>query len=423
MRKAKPFVLLIPSQCMEVLEHYLINNKVPFRYKRENFYYLINYIATKQINNKNYEYVSINKRELKALTKSNIDKYLTLLVGIGLVKEDAYQVGVKSKWYKLNELYSNGLQSIEIKTNTKLFNNINKRIRNNNSHVCRLPQHLQLMRKEFFKLDFDYELANDWILNNANGGKLYKYTLSLNALKDGRTRYFNRNKTNNRLDTNLTTLKSDLRQFIKGDYVSIDLVNSQPFLLGMLLDSIINNKDTLCLLLSNIEVTKAFSHSTIKKILITRQNKEIQELATFNNYLTSTKEGLLYDNFISVFDNELSRKEVKQMFFKVLFSAVDSYKKEKAKFKSVYPIISSLVELLKEKKYKTLPIYLQKLESYLFIDCISKNLVEFGIIPLTIHDSVIVKKEQLQQTILIMEKVFNKELGVIPTFKIESIAN
>ena len=60
-------------------------------------------------------------------------------------------------------------------------------------------------------------------------------------------------------------------------------------------------------------------------------------------------------------------------------------------------------------------------ESYLFIDCIAKELVNNGIVPFTIHDSVIVKAEHQLKTIDIMNEVFMKQIGVTPSFKVENL--
>jgi hypothetical protein len=84
----------------------------------------------------------------------------------------------------------------------------------------------------------------------------------------------------------------------------------------------------------------------------------------------------------------------------------------------VYPFISEVVGVLNMKDNQTLPIYLQRLESYLFIDCLAKELVNNGIIPFTIHDSVIVKTKHQAKTIEIMNKVFKDQIGVVPTFDV-----
>ena len=121
---------------------------------------------------------------------------------------------------------------------------------------------------------------------------------------------------------------------------------------------------------------------------------------------------------------------MKDMMFKVLFSrnhfgqsnnSGTPYKSEKSAFASVYPSIAESVEILKSKEHRLLPIYLQKLESHLFIDCIAKELVSVGIIPFTIHDSIIVKKSDEIKTIEMMKDIFIKQTGVIPSFEVKRL--
>lgn len=64
---------------------------------------------------------------------------------------------------------------------------------------------------------------------------------------------------------------------------------------------------------------------------------------------------------------------------------------------------------------------MQNLESYIFIDVIAKKLVEAGIIPLTIHDSIIVRSEQANNALEIIEEVFRSNFDCVPTFHIKKL--
>ncbi len=74
------------------------------------------------------------------------------------------------------------------------------------------------MWDEFKRMELDYEVAKKWAEINANDSQKLCYLTSINHIEDKRFRYFKRNNTNQRLDTNLTNLKSDLTQFIIGAY-------------------------------------------------------------------------------------------------------------------------------------------------------------------------------------------------------------
>ena len=116
--------------------------------------------------------------------------------------------------------------------------------------------------------------------------------------------------------------------------------------------------------------------------------------------------------------------------FKVLFSRneyyennkkIIPYEKDKEVFKCVFPDVYEMVKVLKQNDNSILPVFLQRLESYLFIDCICKELVSVGIVPFTIHDSVIVEKEYQVKTIEIMNNVFIKKIGITPSFDIKKL--
>ncbi len=335
--------------------------------------------------------------------------------------------------YKLNDEFLKGEYSkIEINCTENLFKKIIKNTRRLNAHNSRLEPHLRQMRDEFMKIEFNYVKAKEWIVNNADEEtKKNSYLTSIQNLEDERMRYFKRNSTNKRLDTNLTNLKSELKQFIKGEYSNIDLNNSQPFLLGILLNRLINNnKLTYCCYLNLENIYKTFGSKRIQKILKVNQNQKNCNLVNLSLYLESVKNGNLYDDFISYYSGNLKRKEIKDIMFKVMFSGNKTHKfktvpynKEKKVFASVFPFIYECIFNLKhnDKENNLLPVYLQQMESYLFIDCIAKELVNDGIIPLTIHDSVLVKKEHENRALEIIKQVFLKEIGVIPTFKIEPL--
>ena len=371
-------------------------------------------------------------KNLKLVTTSNIGRYITFLKkGEFIISDKTYQPKVKSYHYQINEKFLGNITEIKLDVKSKLSTKIIKNQRLKRSHYNRLEPHLKIMSKEFLKMKFDYSKAKEWIENNpTDEQKKLSYLTSIDQIEDERFRYFKRNKTNKRLDTNITNLKSDLRQFIKGDLVNIDVKNSQPLILGIGIDAIINERDTLCPLLHHPFTLKTFGVKRIKHILNFRQNEEKSKMANLKMYFNSVKKGTLYDDFIDKYTGNIERDDVKDIMFKVLFSKnIDynkrskfiPYNKEKKVFNSVYPFVYEIVKIFKNKDNKKLPIYLQKIESYLFIDCITKELVENGIIPFTIHDSVMVKKQDKEKTIEIINKVFIEQVGIVPKLKIEKV--
>ena len=431
MRVHKPVVLYLPNLLVNELHKYLIKFPPPFKFQVVYFYYVIHYLTIMQIQHKKDEYYFLNKERLKSITASNIDRYIKILkTGEFIISDGIYTPGVKSLKYKLNSNFIKDIREIELQKESKLSENIIKQCYKRKSHNSRLEPYLRLMYDELMRMELDYQSAIEWTEINANDNQKLSYLTSINQIEDKRFRYFKRNNTNRRLDTNLTNLKSDLKNFIIGDYVSIDLKNSQPFLLGILIDNIINNRDTLCYYLSNEKLFKAFGIKRIKQVLLISQKQEKCKMAKLRLFYDSVLKGTLYDDFINCYDNNITRDDAKDIMFKVLFSRneysrgskkITPYESDKKTFASVYPFVADVVIELKRNNHKTLPIFLQRLESYLFIDCIAKELVNNGIIPFTIHDSVIVRVEHQAKTIEIMNDVFMKQLEVIPTFEIKKL--
>ncbi len=104
---------------------------------------------------------------------------------------------------------------------------------------------------------------------------------------------------------------------------------------------------------------------------------------------------------------------------KIAYSKNKSYKNDKKVFKDAYPNIYKIIASYKAKNHSDFAIKLQKIESDIFIDKICRKLVEKEIIPFTIHDAIIVKKEYKEITLKIMKSVFEDALGVVPCIKEE----
>ena len=431
MRPNNPILLHVPSLLVQRLDVYLKDNPPNFQYKLDYFYYVVHYITSLQLMRKDKEYVIVNRKILKDLSVSNIGSYIRILEnGEFIISDKSYVTGKKSKGYKLNKKYSYGLETIEISKDCKLFDKIIKHHRRKRAHKDRLEPFLQQMNKTFMDVELDYSKAEKWILCNVPNNKQHFHFLALTQLKDKRFRHFHRNKTNNRLDTNLTNLKSELRQFIKGDFISIDLKNSQPFLLSVLLNSIINNsKVLLCSINNDLDLNRTFGVKAIQKILKNHQKLKKSNLVNLKKFTDAVLNGNLYEDFIKSYSNKIKRKKAKDIMFKVLFSKNEIYHKykrfvpyneEKEIFASVFPFVMESVKALKEKEHSGLAIFLQKLESYVFIDCIAKRLVEAGIVPLTIHDSFLIESKYKDKAMEIIHAEFLGLFGVVPSFHVES---
>jgi len=436
MKTSDPIILHIPDMLVEKLNTYLKEYPPTFKYDIMYFYYVVNYITIKYLRKKkDEEYICINKKYLRDVTTSSIGSYIKLLEEGGFIISDGkYLSGEKSLWYKLNPEYLKGNRCvIKVYPDTKLFKKTMQKLRNRKAHYNRLEPFLKAMKDEFMQVDLNYEEAYKWIGNNVEDANKLYHIVSLSQLKDKRFRYFKRNKTNKRLDTNLTNLKTELRYFIKGDYVNIDLKNSQPFFLSQLILNIIQTIRglPLCCYLDGKKISSSFGIKALQKILLIHQNSKKSNMVNLRKFSNSVIKGTLYEDFVSYYPESIKRDRAKEIMFMVLFSQNTSdrkyrsfipYEKEKIIFAEVFPFVYEVVKMLKpKKKHSLLAISLQRLESYIFIDLVAKRLVEDGIIPITIHDSVIVKATDEVKALEIMKNIFLANFGVIPTFKVEEL--
>lgn len=183
-----------------------------------------------------------------------------------------------------------------------------------------------------------------------------------------------RNTTNNRLDTNLTNMCSDLVNEIcnQNGLVQIDLANSQFTLLSHILTSKLDTYDF----------------------------KRFKELSV---------SGQLYDYIAGELGLE-TRKQGKIAMFELLFSTARCNSVGKKKIKELFPSVVKWINKYKKEanSYKDFAVMLQKVESDIFIDGILETVKKKKFFCLTKHDSLIVKKQDLEQILMIMEDYFKR---------------
>ena len=342
--------------------------------------------------------------------------------------------GGKAKGYRFNGNLISNVISIGLTKKTltkKIISNRNKRFDSVSKELIK--------SRDYFKNNFnlDYNKAKEWIdnwfyyalidlNNNFNThlccGKLKNeydnefrklttqnnyYISQIENIRD-RELYFNRNKTNNRLDTNLTNLKSELKQFITiPNLTQIDLSNSQPYILYLTLLNNNNNNNNN-------------SHLCCGKI-------DKEELELYGSWVSS---GLYYENFMnysfpqhkySININNLSRNDIKDIMFSIFYSRNESFIELKELFKCIFPTIYNWIHNYKKDNHKLLAIQMQKIESEICIDIISQELDKLNINYFTIHDAWVVDNNDIPKVKEVIETNFFKKYNNIPNLKIEKI--
>ncbi|WP_299711531.1 hypothetical protein [uncultured Tenacibaculum sp.] len=432
-----------------------------FDYKPEIFFIILNEIISKSSifkkkENYSYKFIPLYSKYLKAKYGNSYPNYIRFLVNQGIIWNDNYYKNKATYYYlfdtnkylkdynkllsihniiveDINPPYCFTITEQNLSESTEIITDLNNQknristiwynikivitpknkkyltsgYNDDSTFINNAPKHVKKMGSHFrnnFKIDAKKAIAFsttqyfeniDKAESEEEKLKAYnKYTSSVTSIKaiEGgknlKSIYFKRNKTNERIDTNLTNLSSDLRQFIVGyeDMVYLDLKNAQPVLFNIILkEHLINATEDL--------------------------KKEIDQ------YFKNTINGNWYEHLQELYNT--TREESKNLWMKIAYSKNKSYKDDKKVFKDAYPNIYKIIESYKTKDHSDLAIKLQKIESDIFIDKICRKLVEKEIIPFTIHDAVIVKKEHKEITLKIMESVFKDALGELPSIKEE----
>jgi hypothetical protein len=133
-------------------------------------------------------------------------------------------------------------------------------------------------------------------------------------------------------------------------------------------------------------------------------------------YRATTIAGAWYELLSDIF--KVDRDKAKEIWMQIAYSQNKSYKRLKQKFAKKFSEITKIIESKKITDHAAFSIALQKIESKIFIDEICKELVENGIIPYTLHDGILVPKNQESKTYDIMAKILMQHLGSVPIISI-----
>ena len=195
--------------------------------------------------------------------------------------------------------------------------------------------------------------VNTFIIRKTNDLKLI-FKKSIFEIENGIFRS-SRNETNNRLDYNLTNMKSDILNYLLYDgeeMVELDISNAQFAILSFITNSL------------------------------------------DSEFIALSQTGKLY--------NKISKEDM----FRIAF---DKVKKEQDDIREVFPITMKFIDEYKNKfGYKLFSNLLQKTESMIMIDNLLPYLYNKGYKVFTIHDAIRVKVSQVNEVKKEIELFFNK---------------
>lgn len=398
--------------------------------------HLINWLNSRKKDNlENPNGFTPVSRSILEKTIKNYKDYIDYLKDNNIIEEENnYIVGKKSRGIRFTENYQKPVIPIKI-TNWPLIKNI---VYLRKHYDFSATMKLSFLKKNFEKLNVDIsgakEVLDSQYLEDIKEKKEFPH-LAYNSrllpilklyLKDDILFFVD--NTSGRLHTNLTQLKTKLRKFVRYDgkvLYSIDLTNSQPFLLQSLLEAELFIKNKMEEKINSVSPSEDIS--LIKKLIIRNSNKEDVQL--FRKIVSS---GEFYEKFSKILisagelenePNKDMRSFVKDITFSSIFSKNTStrYNKAIVLFKKTFPTVYKIISKIKKERHATLAIILQRLESELFLQkCCKIIYEERPDIPIfTLHDSIITTKENMEYVKSIIEKVLLEHLNAKPYLKIE----
>jgi len=345
-------------------------------------HYFVEDVELSVFNENNFNLWSLILRKKYGMDYS---KYIDYLIEDGFITlVSNYYAGKKSKTYKINPFDPDSIKECSIydkillKKYSKEF--IEESITSHNLSPIS-PDIRKKLVDDIYKVKIDYKKSIEYLKSlketkQIDSNKFYKNLNSIEGIKNGHL--FFKFDEYGRFHTNFTILKREIRQkFLmigSSDIMELDIRNSQPLFLGVLLQEEMDPSD-----------------------------EEIRK------YIELTKNGLFYDYFQDKFKN-LNRKEIKLIIYKVLFGKNGLKTTENKIFKGVFPkIYEYILEYKKEKEdYRFLSHRLQRMESDFIFGKVIKEIYEkYPKINLfTVHDSINFPIKYKKE----IEEIFNRNL-------------
>ncbi|RAJ04076.1 hypothetical protein LX64_02953 [Chitinophaga skermanii] len=415
------FNFLIPENLD--LDEIIKNNPiVDFKsFNREKLLYVLHLLADIPSNNKDLAneegYVPINAEILKQWINKGYSRYLKYLIDAGIIETDnQFVVGLKSRGYRFCPVYQQPLKSIPV-TNSILLKKMAKRNQSISAELTidELPNGIDLpaIARKYLPIERWYNTgglkindkaahsynAEQFLLKKSDRSKWDK-TVSARGFEwknpfiqylggDSNIEKIKNGQFNAHFDKNvfryhsaLTSCKREIRNIITYDgerLVAIDLSNSQPTLLTLLLDhefwlneskgGKLNSSDIPYLFINPIFSTNnPFTNfiTLVKKA----QNNRITEGGELWNYYRMVGSGNFYYEFRQLLkekmgSNYATNDKVKPMLFTDNRFIGQKGAKPKRIFRNLFPTIYEITSRIKKHGAKNLPILLQRIESYI----------------------------------------------------------
>lgn len=425
-------------------------------------YWQIN-LKRKESYEKSTEWYSLNSTLLQAFSKDY--RYeLNLLIELGVInqKNRSYSSGSYSMKYQFTKRYS--LQNYKwIEIENYLVRKALRKVRQVEVDKMRKSTKGYSFLTKWFNdgcLTIDIDAASEWLdeyeiklkkdrikLNKSNvmlNNVVTGLRLSVDFINSGKFRY-KIDSFGCRFHSNLTNLKEELRNYVKYDnkkLVSIDLKNSQPYLALLLFKKSFwlgGNKSKCWVKRLGLESRDGeIIEKYIGGIIMLVESLESQYSKGFSkNYPQLVSSGGFYEYLIDelgdefpnrfssnnpeVSSRDVAKKEVLRIMYVHPRRAKSKFYSPCRGYERLFPLEYKLFNLIKRDNYKLLPKLLQRIEKFLIINVICKELNrEYPDMPLfTVHDSIVSTEENVDIIDKKMKQVLLDEIGFHPTLDVK----
>lgn len=236
-----------------------------------------------------------------------------------------------------------------------------------------------------------------------------------------------------RLHSVITNLQKTYRKFLKFNekqLINIDVHNSQPYLLCLLLNPLFWDKDSdipLNIKMLHKNVQDKFSECQLEKIKTYVSSLDWTD-ETLIGYINTVSRGQIYEYMADIINRasntNLQRDDIKVMILTTLFSKNRYMPTCKKYFRRYFPGIYGLIELVKETDHTALACLLQNIESEIILHrCCKRIWVEGNkqIPVFTIHDSICTTIGNENYVKDIMQSILKENIGISPSIKLEAM--
>jgi hypothetical protein len=397
------------------------------------------------------DFVPINSRYLQRIVP-NYKKYLDYLLANGvLLTDNWYLKGEKSKGYKFTQKYSNDLLC-EVKLNSS---SLRKRIaKHSKIPLSQKIKYQHLLKWYTGDLSIDWQSAFEYIMSDyhakTNKFKFHVWKSSKHTkspLRQFSSAHVSIEKIRNgdfslsiddnvhRLHSTLSNMRSDLRQFLSFSnscLASVDIANCQPYLSLLLLKSSFwSSKEVFNVLTVVKSYKEIFNNISLYDsfVMLCKRAESLTD-SDVHRFQELVLKGQLYDYMATVIGTKLgfeinNRKRIKELMFQVLFTDNRFIGQEdaapKREFRKLFPTVYQLFSLIKQHEKANLPKLLQRIESHLVLQIITKRISkERSNLPIfTLHDSIITTIGNELYVKTVMQEELTKVAGYAPALKVE----